>query len=173
VVHYFASFRRRHDGTKETRKALCDLLFSSYLGTLIGVSRRQSDEWESAYLWQDPELDPVHSLGKWASSRDALHGRATKCYNPNMETVQSIAAESAILARVIAPKNGDLPAPAAQALLGLSFPPDDVERMNALAEKNRHGKATEEELAELEHYSRVGNLINLLQSKARSSLANG
>jgi len=82
-------------------------------------------------------------------------------------------AESAILTRVIAPTTGNLSASAAKALLELTFPPSDIEHMNELAEKNRRGEANQQEIEELEHYSRVGNLINLLQSKARRSLANG
>jgi len=90
-----------------------------------------------------------------------------------MDDLQTMNPESAILARVIAPDEGTFPAQAAEALVGLSFPQPDVERMNQLAEKNRQDKATAEELAELENYSRVGNLLNLLQSKARQSLGNG
>jgi hypothetical protein len=82
-------------------------------------------------------------------------------------------AESAILTRVIAPTTGDLSASVAQAFLGLSFPASDIDHMNDLAEKNRRGEASQSEIEELEHYSRVGNLINMLQSKARRSLANG
>lgn len=82
-------------------------------------------------------------------------------------------AESAILTRVIAPATGSLSASAAQAFLGLSFPPSDIARMNELAEKHRRGDANGGEIEELENYSRIGNFINLLQSKARRSLANG
>lgn len=81
--------------------------------------------------------------------------------------------ESEILSRVIAPQNGNLTGQVAEALLGLQFPKDDTSRMNELAEKNRRGEITESELDEMERYSRVGNLINLLQSKARRSLKNG
>jgi hypothetical protein len=90
-----------------------------------------------------------------------------------MEDTSTMYAESAILTRVIVPSTGNLPATAAEVFLGLSFPQSDIERMNDLADKNRHGEASQAELEELEHYSRVGNLINLLQSKARRSLANG
>ena len=90
-----------------------------------------------------------------------------------MDDTQTLYAESAILSRVIVPTTGNLPVPAAQAFLNFSFPQADIDRMNELAEKNRRGEAIEKEVAELEHYSRVGNLINLLQSKARRSLANG
>ena len=81
--------------------------------------------------------------------------------------------ESEILSRVIAPQNGNLSEHTAEAFLGLEFPADDIERMNDLAEKNRRGEISELERDEMERYSRVGNLINLLQSKARRSLKDG
>ncbi|MEO0531781.1 MAG: hypothetical protein AAF266_14570 [Planctomycetota bacterium] len=81
--------------------------------------------------------------------------------------------ETAILDRVIVPTEGRLSHQAAESLLGLEFPASDIARMNALAEKNRQGEATADELSELERYSRVGNLISILQSKARRSLSNG
>jgi len=90
-----------------------------------------------------------------------------------MDNTQTISQESAILARVIAPSEGSLSPQAAESLVGLAFAKNDLERMNELAEKNQRGEATEEEISEMERYSRVGNLLNLLQSKARRSLNNG
>lgn len=81
--------------------------------------------------------------------------------------------ESEILSRVIAPQNGNLSGEVAEAFLGLAFPKDDIRRMDELAEKNRHGEIRQSERDEMERYSRVGNLINLLQSKARHSLKDG
>ena len=93
-------------------------------------------------------------------------------YSFYMDSLQT-SNESEILSRVIAPENGNLPDHVATALLGLAFPKVDVLRMNQLAEKNRRGETTESERDEMERYSRVGNLINLLQSKARRSLKHG
>jgi hypothetical protein len=76
----------------------------------------------------------------------------------------------AILSRVIAPEEPTLSPEAARALLSLSFPQQDRERMNQLAEKAREGKLTEKERVEIESYERVGHVIGLLQSKARRSL---
>lgn len=90
-----------------------------------------------------------------------------------MDDLQSYSQEAAILSRVIAPSEGNLSLPAAKALADLEFSKIDVQRMNELAEKNRLGQASEAELSEIEGYSRVGNLLNLLQSKARQSLNNG
>ena len=81
--------------------------------------------------------------------------------------------ESQILSRIIAPDNGHLSCEVAEALLGLSFPDVDLDRMNELADKNRAGTISDAELDEMERYSRVGNLLNLLHSKARRSLRNG
>ena len=78
-----------------------------------------------------------------------------------------------ILSRVIAPQEGSLPADVAGALLRLSFPSADVDRMNELAEKNRLDQLTEVERSELQSYLRVGGLLNLLHSKARCSIKNG
>lgn len=89
-----------------------------------------------------------------------------------MDDTQVICAESAILSRVIVPGNGSISGEAARLLADLRFDDADVAKMNELAEKNRRGEATEAELAEMEGYSRVGSLLNLLQSKARRSLGN-
>jgi len=89
-----------------------------------------------------------------------------------MDDMQTINQESAILARVIAPSEGSLSPQAAESLVGLAFAENDIKRMNELAEKNRLGEASAEEISEIERYSRVGNLLNLLQAKARRSLNN-
>lgn len=81
--------------------------------------------------------------------------------------------EMTILTRVIAPSDGSLNDEVATSLLALRFPESDVERMNELAEKNRQNEVSDEEREEMESYSRVGNLLNLLQSKARQSLRHG
>ncbi len=90
-----------------------------------------------------------------------------------MDNMQTLSQESAILARVIVPSEGSLSPQVAKSLARLTFAENDLERMNELAEKNRRGEASDEEISELERYSRVGNLLNLLQSKARRSLSNG
>lgn len=61
----------------------------------------------------------------------------------------------------------------ARALLDLRFGPSAVSRMNELAEKNRLGTLTEAERQEMGNYQRVGNFLNLMQGKARLSLASG
>ena len=78
--------------------------------------------------------------------------------------------ESAILSRLINPENGDWSKDAAESILKLRFPSDDTARMNLLAEKAREGSLSPEEQAETEGYMRAGRLVELLQSKARTSL---
>lgn len=81
--------------------------------------------------------------------------------------------DSDLLARVIVPDEPSLSEHAARSLLALHFPPEDVERMNELAEKNRLGSLTQAEQVEMDTYTRVGSLVNLLKAKARKSLREG
>jgi hypothetical protein len=88
-----------------------------------------------------------------------------------MSSTSEIITEAAILSAVVAANEGDLPAEAARSLLGLHFRQDAVDRMNKLAERNRRGELTEAEQVELENYLRVATFLNLVQAKARLSLA--
>jgi hypothetical protein len=76
-----------------------------------------------------------------------------------------------ILSQVINPQQSGLAPEVARAILDLRFGPDALGRMNELAEKNRLGTLTPSERRLLENYQRVGNFLNLLQAKARLSLA--
>lgn len=76
-----------------------------------------------------------------------------------------------ILERLIDPHTPSLSVDAARAILEMTFPPSDVQRMNELAEKARQGDLSETEQIEIEGYERVGHLLGILQSKARLSLA--
>lgn len=73
-----------------------------------------------------------------------------------------------ILERLINPHTPSLSVDAARAILEITFPPSDVQRMNELA---RQGDLSETEQIEIEGYERVGHLLGSLQSKARLSLA--
>lgn len=79
--------------------------------------------------------------------------------------------EAEILERIVAPDKPGLPADSARSILELQFDQFAIDRMNELAEKNRQGTITEAERDEIDKYMRVGNLLNLLQDKARLSLA--
>jgi hypothetical protein len=78
--------------------------------------------------------------------------------------------EMAIFRRIVDSEQPFLSAEAAQALLRLNFNADDRTRMNHLAVKNRVGKLTPAEEQELNSYIRVGQMLGILQSKARRSL---
>jgi len=78
--------------------------------------------------------------------------------------------ESDIFTRLIHPDDGNLPQDVSRLLLDLNFSPDDMARMNELAEKNRLGILSATEQQEMETYLRVGNFLNLLHAKARQSL---
>jgi len=77
-----------------------------------------------------------------------------------------------ILVHVVAPTEPTLAEASARSILELHF--DDVAkaRMDDLAVKNQSGSLTDVERGELERFQRVGHLLNLLQAKARLSLAN-
>ncbi|HZL56419.1 MAG TPA: hypothetical protein VFC21_05030 [Bryobacteraceae bacterium] len=55
----------------------------------------------------------------------------------------------------------------ARYLLSLAFEPEDVDRMNVLAVRSRDGEISPEEESELDSYLHVGNLLTIMQSKAR------
>jgi uncharacterized protein YnzC (UPF0291/DUF896 family) len=78
--------------------------------------------------------------------------------------------ETAIWERVIDPNEDDLSPEAARFLLRLDFGEPDHARMQELAEKSNDGTLTEDERLELQNYVRIGNVLALIQSKARLSL---
>lgn len=79
--------------------------------------------------------------------------------------------EVGILDRLIVPEDADLPTDVARSILKWKFDPRDTERMRELLEKNQHGQLTADEQKEIERYRHVGHLLDLMQSKARLSLA--
>jgi hypothetical protein len=58
----------------------------------------------------------------------------------------------------------------ARAILGLSFPKDEVARMHELSAKARAGTLTPEEDAAMDNFERVGSILSILKSKARQVL---
>jgi hypothetical protein len=77
-----------------------------------------------------------------------------------------------ILDRLISPSDGDLNPTVAEGILGLRFSESDHDRIQALATKNTEGNLNSEEQAEHEGYVLVGELLALMQAKARLSLRN-
>lgn len=78
--------------------------------------------------------------------------------------------EAAILSKVFLAPRGGLTKHQARYLAGLGFSAEDKERMKELARKNREGCISAAELDELDSYVRVGDLLAILQSKARRLL---
>lgn len=73
--------------------------------------------------------------------------------------------ESTILKRlVVTPES-------AQAILRLKFGEEDEDRMRDLMDKNNRGSIGEQERVEMETYRRIGNLLGILQARARLLLA--
>lgn len=91
---------------------------------------------------------------------------------PNMPQMPQALTEADILARIVHPECGNLPQEVSRLILDLKFEPQDMARMNELAEKNNLGQLGENERQEMEKYLRVGNFLNLLRAKAQLSLQN-
>jgi hypothetical protein len=78
--------------------------------------------------------------------------------------------EAAIFARLWETRRGDLSSVLARHILKLGFAPADRARMHDLAVANQEGRLKPEEEEELDNFIRVGDLLALLQSKARNRL---
>jgi hypothetical protein len=78
--------------------------------------------------------------------------------------------EAAIFARLWETANGNLPRTLARHILKLGFPAQDKARMHELAIKNQEGRLSPKELEELDCYVKAGDLLALLQAKARRTL---
>ncbi|MFM9961896.1 MAG: hypothetical protein ACKV2Q_11810 [Planctomycetaceae bacterium] len=83
---------------------------------------------------------------------------------------RSKTSEAAIFSRVWADEERPLSATLARHVLKLGFSADDQNRMHELAAKNQAGELSAEEVDELDNFARVGDLLAILQSKARQSL---
>ena len=78
--------------------------------------------------------------------------------------------EVEIWARVISPDQSDMPEPTATVVLGWTFNDEAKQRMEELASRNGQGTLSDSEREELEAYVNVGQVIAILQAKARLSL---
>ena len=76
-----------------------------------------------------------------------------------------------ILEMVVAPEAPTLSAPVARAVAALRFSESQSVEIHRLLDKNNAGTISARERALLESYTRIGNFLNLLQTKARSSLS--
>ena len=78
--------------------------------------------------------------------------------------------EVGILERLFRLREDDLSLAAARAWLRVTFPHEDIERINDLSRKAREGTLTVEEQEELDTYERVGHFVDMMHSKARRAL---
>jgi len=78
--------------------------------------------------------------------------------------------DTAILTRTIAPMREKLSRELAEEILRWDFTPEDQQRMADLSAKARLGALSSNEELEIDSYVRVGNVVNLLQAKARLTL---
>lgn len=79
--------------------------------------------------------------------------------------------EAEILDRMIGAGDAEMTPEAAQALLQLKFDADASKAINRLLKANAAGTISTEDRLLLERYLRVGQLIDLVQAKARSALS--
>ncbi len=75
--------------------------------------------------------------------------------------------EAAIWARLIESQKGELTPEAAKYLLTLRFSDEDQARVQDLADRSQEGTLSEDDMSEFDRYLRVGNLLAVVQSKAR------
>lgn len=85
--------------------------------------------------------------------------------------ISTTISEADILDELIGPDDPTFPAEAAKAILELKFSDRAKERMRELLDGNNRGELTQEQVAELDAYRRVGLVIDLMQAKARVSIA--
>jgi hypothetical protein len=79
--------------------------------------------------------------------------------------------DAQILEAMVAPEQATLGTALARALLSCGFQPEQKQEIDRLLSRNNAGKLTDTQQARLDAYIRVGNLVTLLQAKARVSLA--
>jgi hypothetical protein len=89
------------------------------------------------------------------------------------KAVAEAPSEMEILRRIVDGGRPFFSAEAAQAIMHLDFSKADRERMNELAARNRDGRLSPHEDEELDNYIWVGQILGILQSKARQSLPTG
>jgi len=75
--------------------------------------------------------------------------------------------EAAIWARLIESQNCELAPEAAKYLLTLHFSDEDQARVQDLAGRSQEGTLSEDEAREFDSYLHIGNLLAVMQSKAR------
>jgi hypothetical protein len=87
-----------------------------------------------------------------------------------IQKLRSDTSEAAIFARLWDSPEHGLTRTLARHVLKLGFAGQDLQRMHQLALKNQEGILSDEEREILDNYVTVGDLIAILQSKARKLL---
>ena len=82
----------------------------------------------------------------------------------------SIITDADILEEVVVPDMANLSPEAARSLLGFKFTKQATQRIRQLLRKNNQGTISATERVTLERFLRVGQLLDLVQAKARLSL---
>ena len=182
--------RRSHTSTDRTSKSnhiirthmLVQRLLDSHYKVVVEVDRRIA-------LFQKGVF---HSMETGRASRSPLWPPVTgaiktcltpafgpKVYHPVVvqrrgesgtsiaESLRNETSEAAICAFGTSPNMDSLSSACPGHVLKLSFSGQDLQRMHQLANKNQEGILTDEERQELDNYMNVGDLIAMLQSKAR------
>ena len=78
--------------------------------------------------------------------------------------------EASILSRLMDLRVANLTPAAAEFLLSIQFPDDDIARMNHLSDLAQEGFLSADQQAELDSYIHVGNLLATMQARARKLL---
>ncbi len=99
-----------------------------------------------------------------------LHRIVPPGYTSTMSGLTALS-EADILDRVIRADEDDMPPAAARALLQLKFDAEATRTIKRLLRANSAGTISTEDRLLLDRYLRVGQLIDLVQAKARLSLA--
>jgi len=88
----------------------------------------------------------------------------------NATTTHSRETEATILARVLCNDDGQLPRELARYILNRDFSDSDKARMHDLAVRNQEDALSPAEKEELFAFAKAGDLLGILQSKARRTL---
>lgn len=78
--------------------------------------------------------------------------------------------EPVVWARLLEAQGREIPPEAARFVLSIGFAESDHERMQYLADRSEESALTPREQAEFDGYLHIGNLLAVMQSKARTSL---
>jgi hypothetical protein len=86
-----------------------------------------------------------------------------------VSAAKSSTSEAAIWESIVHP-DSPMSRETATRILTLSIPENDQLRLRDLAERNRAGQLSVDELAEFDNYLRVGTMLSTLKSRARKIL---